>query len=157
MRRSGPASDGTARRSAHADWRCRLCETNIGFLESCQDCCLSYCFLSVFCVLCGESLLDFLACGLAASVPSVLRGEQYLAHGVRVNEPTEYIKEIFKNLEKKLCQTFYFTQAAGYIISWEENIFPPPEKIRWLPLLPLGLLFFCTAKAVIRNRNALQI
>ncbi len=24
----------------------------------------------------------------------------------------------------------------------KENIFPPLEKIRWLPLLPLGLLFF---------------
>ena len=26
----------------------------------------------------------------------------------------------------------------------KRNIFPPPEKIRWLPLLPPGLLFSCT-------------
>jgi len=31
---------------------------------------------------------------------------------------------------------------------WEENIFPPLEKAEWLPLLPLGLLFFISSPSL---------
>lgn len=47
----------------------------------------------------------------------------------------------YKISEKILYNRFNLT-GRRVIINWKEDIFPPLEKTRWLPLLPLGLLFF---------------
>jgi len=51
--------------------------------------------------------------------------------------------EFSKYFEKILSSHFNFTGPSGYHYDRKDrNIFPPLEKIRWLPLLPPGLLFF---------------
>lgn len=40
------------------------------------------------------------------------------------------------------------------MISLERKLFPPPEKIKRLPLLPLGLLFFYPPKLLYQEKQA---